>query len=141
VTDEKSGAPVRCWIYGQRISIKQISARADYAIIHADHYPQFRATISCARLEQGAIYFASGYAEGNPWLVTTRLRGTGSHEDYGENVGTANVGGSLINGMSGGAVADPDGATHAIIDWRDDDGIPDGGVVELADTPLCRKER
>jgi hypothetical protein len=51
------------------------------------------------------------------------------------------VNGSIVAGMSGGGVFDATASMHAINDWRDDDGVPVGGVVELADTPLCGKER
>lgn len=134
VTDEKTGMPVGCLIEGQPVEIQAISIKGDWAIVHANHFPPFRAVISCERLAEGEEYFATGYADGNPWPVTTRLRGTGEHQADG----TANTNLTLVNGMSGGEAVDRDGVDHAIIDWRDDEGIPDSGVVELADTPLCK---
>lgn len=134
VTDEKTGIEIQCLIAGQPIAVKSIDRSADYALIEAAHYPAFHAVISCERLAEGEEYFATGYASGNPWPVTSRLRGTGAHQVDG----TANTNLTLVNGMSGGAVVDRDGVDHAIIDWRDEDGIPDSGVVEIADTPLCK---
>jgi hypothetical protein len=140
VTDEKTGKALSCAIAGQSVTIQAINLKIDYALIKAAHYPPFHATISCERLRAGQIYFAAGFAGGNPWPVVTRLRATGEHERQGEGVGTADVNGSIVSGMSGGGVFDSDGLTHAINDWRDDDGVPVGGVVEIADTPLCGKE-
>jgi hypothetical protein len=140
VTDEKTGKPIACVIAGQSVTIQAIDRKIDYALIKAAHYPPFRATISCERLRAGQIYFAAGFADGNPWPVVTQLRATGEHELHGDGIGTADVNGSIVSGMSGGSVFDSDGLTHAINDWRDDDGVPAGGVVELADTPLCGKD-
>jgi hypothetical protein len=126
----------KCWIAGQRLTIEQMDRKRDFALFRADHYPAFRAAISCERLREGETYFATGYAQGNEWPVTSLVRATGQHS---LDDGTAEINGSLVDGMSGGPVADRGGAIHAINDWRDGNGSPVAGVVELADTPLCRK--
>jgi hypothetical protein len=68
--------------------------------------------------------------------VTTRLVA----ERYHDHDGASFLKGAIIDGMSGGAVADGDGVVHAINDSRGGDGIPLAGVIELADTPLCPKK-
>jgi hypothetical protein len=140
--DEQGKLSIKCWIFGQRVAIAQINETADYAFVRADHFPPFHAPISCDRLKGGEIYFASGYASGNPWLITSMIRASGiSEAPVGEEAGTADINGALVNGMSGGSVADRDGFVHAINDWREEDGAPTGGVVELADTPLCKGKK
>jgi hypothetical protein len=127
---------LRCWLRGHPATIRALDAKADWAILTAAHYPPYRVVFSCNRMVEGETYFATGYAEGMPWPVTTRLRASAEH--LGTD-GTDQVRGSLVDGMSGGTVADRDGVVYAINDWRSEDGIPGAGVVELAATPLCKK--
>lgn len=124
-----------CKIGGKPVTIEAISISGDWAIIRSDAHLPFYAITSCGRLVEGQVYFASGYAEGNPWPVTIRLVA----ERYRDNAGISWLRGSIVSGMSGGSVVDSDGVVHAINDMRLGDGVPLGGVVELADTPLCKK--
>jgi hypothetical protein len=104
-------------------------------LISAGSSPPFHAVISCARLVEGQEYFATGFAEGVPWPVTTRLIAESFRRD-----GESYLRGNIINGMSGGPVSDVDGVVHGLNDTRSDDGIPHSGVVEIADIPpLCKK--
>lgn len=135
LTNEK-GVLIKCWIGGQVVTIEHIDIKRDYALARADHYLPYRATVSCERLQQDGMYLATGFANGNGWPVTTLLRAAGLHDPES---GTAEANGALVDGMSGGPVADFTGAVHAINDWRDENGAPAGGVVELADTTLCQK--
>lgn len=123
-----------CKIVGKPITIEGIDVGADWAVIRSETRLPFYVIFSCDRLIEGQSYFASGFALGNPWPVTTRLVAERYH-DGGESY----LRGAIINGMSGGSVVDADGVLHAINDSRGGDGIPLGGVIELADTPLCPK--
>lgn len=124
-----------CAIGKKPITVAQRDTKADWAIIIADYAPEYHAVLSCARLVEGQQYFSTGFAEGEPWPVTTRLIAE-SFRGEGESY----LRGNIINGMSGGPISDQDGVVHAINDTRSDDGIPHSGVVELADTPLCKAQ-
>lgn len=125
--------PAGCKIGGEPFIIESMDVKGDWAILKSKVALPFYAVWSCDRLVQGQPYFASGYAEGNPWPVTTRLIAEHYRED-----GETFLKGSIIAGMSGGSVVDNDGVLHGINDTRGDDGVPMGGIVELADTPLCK---
>lgn len=123
-----------CSVLGKPIRILHIDLPGDWALFHADIHPAFHAVLSCSRLVEGQVYFSSGFAEGMPWPVTTRLIGESFRED-----GESYLRGNIVNGMSGGPISDMDGVVHAINDTRSGDGIPHSGVVEIADTTLCHK--
>jgi len=123
-----------CRIGGKPVSIESIDTKADWAIVTSAARLPFYVITSCDRLVEGETYFASGYAEGNPWPVTTRLVA----EHYRDADGISMLKGAIVAGMSGGAVVDRDGVLHAINESRMGDGIPLAGVVELADTALCK---
>lgn len=129
-----------CSIAGKRVSVvsKGPSAGEDWALISSDYRPPFRVVYTCDRMQPGGQYWSTGYAQGNPWLVTTRLRGSQMVEQ-----GTRENRGVIIGGMSGGPVQDLDGVVYGLNSWSlvvGDDPLPTAGVVEVADTPLCRKD-
>ena len=122
-----------CKIDGKPLKIEQIDKKADWALFSSEAELPFYVVYSCDRLKEGEEYFSTGFAEGNPWPVTTRLIAEGWRDK-----GVSWSKGAIIAGMSGGEVLDTDGVLHAINDQYTSDGVPLSGVVELADTPLCK---
>jgi S1-C subfamily serine protease len=125
-----------CTIDDAPVTVEYLSQEPDYAIIKAAHFPPYRVVTSCERLQAGERYIATGYAGTDRDAVAqTVLTATGvSDQDQ-----TAEANGSLVQGMSGGPVADLQGAVHAINTWQQADGAPYGGVTEIADTLLCKR--
>jgi hypothetical protein len=111
----------------------------DYALISSPLTPPQRAVISCERFQQGRTYYATGYADGNPWQVTVRLTGSGS-KSYQPGAGNNEeiLRGNTIQGQSGGPVSDDRGVVLGIVSAGDADGVPMSLVLSLADTPLCK---
>lgn len=133
---------VNCTIGGQPVRVVSMGPdkSQDWALVAADVAMRYRVLYSCDRIRPGGTYFASGYAQGNPWQVTTRLRGTQLRD---ADDSSREMRGSTIPGMSGGTYSDEDGVVYGIVSWglnSDGDPLPLSGVVELADTPLCTKD-
>jgi hypothetical protein len=114
----------------------------DYALFSSPVTPPQRAIISCEGFRQGSTYFATGYADGNPWQVTVRLTGTGS-KTYEPGAGNNEdlLRGTTIQGQSGGPVADDRGVVIGMVSAGEENGIPTSIVLSLADTPLCKVAR
>lgn len=128
-----------CTIAGAPIKVKYLSVKPDYAIIEAAHFPPFHVSYSCERLVTGQQYVATGFAGTDRDAVAQTLLTPTGIDDPDDK--TTEINGSLVEGMSGGPVADMSGAVHAINTWHQAEGAPSGGVTEIADTLLCRDKR
>lgn len=124
-----------CKIGDKPITIESESKSGDWALISSKAELPFYVVYSCDRLVEGQSYLATGFALGNPWPVTTRVVA----EHFHDGDGVSFTRGAIVAGMSGGMVSDMDGVVHAFNDQYTPDGVPLSGVVELADTPLCKK--
>jgi hypothetical protein len=114
----------------------------DYALFSSPVTPPNRAIISCAGFQQGRTYYATGYADGNPWQVTVRLTGSGSkNREPGAGNNEELLRGNTVQGQSGGPVSNDDGVILGIVSAGDSDGAPTSIVLSLADTPLCKVAR
>lgn len=130
-----------CTIKDQPVTILDVGkGSVDYAMIQAAVWLPYRAILSCNGVKQGRSYYATGYAMGNPWQVTTRLIGSGS-KVYSPGPGNneESLRGRAVQGMSGGPVGDDDGVIVGIMSAGADYGIPETIILSLADTPLCKK--
>lgn len=136
--------PAKCAVAGGKpITVLSVGAKHDYAVFKADYYPPFRAILSCKPFQEGQNYYAQGYAEGHPWVVTQRLTGTRDH--YVDPRDSTFSGGSIMKGavtegQSGGPVSDDDGLVVGIISAGSQSGETQQLFVALADTPFCKKD-
>jgi hypothetical protein len=132
-----------CTIAGVPLKVLDVGKGfVDYAMFSAPLSPPTRLILSCEGMQQGRSYFATGYADGNPWQVTVRLTGSGS-KAYEPGAGNNEevLRGNTIPGQSGGPVADDRGVVVGIVSAGDEDGVPTSIVLSLADTPLCKVAR
>lgn len=140
--EEENGKPLfdGCKMGGLPIKVLDIGkGHVDYALIQSDLVPPTRLVTSCDGFKQGRDYFATGFANGNPWQVTVRLTGTGS-KSYWPGAGNNEeiLRGNSVQGQSGGPVSDDRGVVLGIVSAGDSDGVPESIVLSLADTPLCK---
>jgi serine protease Do len=136
---------VQCEMAGKEITVLQVGAIHDYAIFKAPVYLPYREIISCAGFKEGANYYAEGYAQGRPWVVTQRLIGTKTETGYmvednknAKQVFGVEARGSTTEGQSGGPVKDDDGLVVGIVSAGSEGGETGQLFVSLADTPLCK---
>lgn len=133
-----------CDIDGRHVQVlsKGADAAHDWAIVSAPWAKMaYKVSYTCNRMHPGDTYLSTGYAEGHTWQVTTVLRAS---QQVDSDDGTREVRGSIIEGMSGGPVADLQGVVYGINSWQMQDNgraVPLSGVLELAQTPLCRKTK
>lgn len=142
-TDAK-GQPLRlCKIKGKVVrTIEQGKGGIDYAIVSGPIYRPYRAIVSCAGFSEGQPYFATGYAEGNPWVITNRFIASSSHL-IGSGLGLLNtiLRGSDVEGQSGGPVSDNDGLVVGIVSAGETTGKTESYILALADTDICKNNR
>lgn len=129
-----------CYVGGKKITVTEVGIGfRDYAIFTADIYPQYRAILSCNGFSQSLHYYATGYAEGNPWPVTQRLVGSGSNSlEPGVGNNEALLRGASTEGMSGGPVSDDDGVVVGLVSAGAGEGVTMEMFLPLADTSVCR---
>jgi hypothetical protein len=134
---------VGCTIAGVPLKVLDIGKGfVDYAMFSAPLSPPTRMILSCEGMQQGRSYFATGYADGNPWQVTVRLTGSGSKTFMpGAGNNEEVLRGSTVPGQSGGPVVDDRGVVVGIVSAGEENGIPSSIALSLADTPLCKVAR
>lgn len=143
-TEKKGWPPQTCTIDDQHVTVLEVGKGAlDYAIVSAPVYRPYRAIISCAGITEGKTYFATGYAEGNPWVVTQRFIGSAAHIVNPKEVGHLDtiLRGSDVEGQSGGPVSDDDGVVVGIVSAGENTGKTESYLLALADTAICKPGR
>lgn len=141
--EEAKGKPLfgTCTVNGMPITVLDVGKGfVDYAMFTVPVYPPYRAILSCNGFSQSRIYYASGFAYGNPWVVTQRLVASGSKSPepgvgYNEDL----LRGSSTAGMSGGPVVDDTGVVVGMVSAGADQGETMEMFLSLADTPVCRR--
>jgi S1-C subfamily serine protease len=129
---------------GKPITVLSVGVKHDYAVFKADYYPPYRAILSCKPFQEGQNYYAQGYAEGRPWVVTQRLTGTRDHYVDPRDAmfsGGSIMRGAVTEGQSGGPVSDDDGLIVGIISAGSVTGETQQLFVALADTPFCKDQK
>jgi S1-C subfamily serine protease len=142
-TDKKGWPAMRCTIDNKTVRVIEIGkAGIDYAIVSGPIYRPYRAITSCAGFVEGQPYFATGYAEGNPWVVTQRFIASSAHMIQ-PGLGNYNtiLRGSDVEGQSGGPVSDTDGLVVGIVSQGENSGKTESYILALADTDICKNNR
>jgi V8-like Glu-specific endopeptidase len=142
-TDKKGWPAMRCTIDKKTVRVIELGKGGiDYAIVSGPIYRPYRAIISCRGFVEGDPYYATGYAEGNPWVVTQRFIASSAHVIMG-NIGNYNtiLRGSDVAGQSGGPVTDNDGLVVGIVSQGEDTGKTESYILALADTDICKNNR
>lgn len=138
---DETGANAECKIAGVRARLVEYGhGFLDYAVFELPLKMHYRAIISCEGFKEGRTYYATGYAEGNPWLVTQRLIGSNYqfHAQAPFNKTTMMRGGAT-QGQSGGPVSNEDGLVVGIVSHGATAGVTEQLFLSLSDTPLCTR--